>query len=124
MRRLLFVFALLLCVTDARADSLADLRKPSSTIPGCVNDWGAFGNGSGVVEPTCEGKAALAEWNKHAAAVNVARDTLLNASNRPDKADPHAVIDALNACAGAADAMERLYHPKQPHPHDLADALA
>jgi hypothetical protein len=76
------------------------------------------------VEPTCEGKAALAEWNRHAAAVNVARDTLLNASNWLDKADPHAVIDALNACVGAADAMARLYHPKQPRPRDLADALA
>ena len=62
-------------------NSLADLRQPSSTIPGCVNDWGPLGTGSGVAEPTCEAKAALAEWNEHAAAINPARDTLARAAN-------------------------------------------
>jgi hypothetical protein len=79
----LLACALLLSITSARADSLADQRRPSSTIPGCVNDWGPLGTGS-VAEPTCEGKAALAEWNEHAAAINAARDTLANASNWPD----------------------------------------
>lgn len=104
----------------ARADSLADLRRPSSTIPGCVNTWGPFGAG----EPTCEGKAALAEWNEHAAAINLARDTLVNASNLPDRANPQAVVTALDAAAAAADAMVRLYHPAQPRPGDIADVLA
>jgi type IV secretory pathway TraG/TraD family ATPase VirD4 len=118
MRCLLLALALLLSAAVARepapaaaADSLADLRQPSSTIPGCVNDWGPLGTGSGVTEPTCEGKAALAEWNEHAAAVNTARDLIVQASNQPDRSDPQAVINALHACAGAADAMARLYHP-------------
>ena len=37
----------------AHADTLGDLQKPSSTIAGCVNDWGPFDTGDGVVEPTC-----------------------------------------------------------------------
>jgi hypothetical protein len=122
--RLLLVFALLLTAAVVRADSLADLRQPSSTIPGCVNDWGPLGTGSGVTEPTCEGKAALAEWNEHAAAVNTARDLIVQASNQPDRSDPQAVINALHACAAAADAMTRLYHPAQPRPRDLSDVLA
>jgi hypothetical protein len=120
----LLVAVLLVCATAAHADSLADLRQPSSTIPGCVNDWGPLGTGSGVAEPTCEGKAALAEWNEHAAAVNTARDLLVQASDLPDRADPQAVVNALNACAAAADAMTRLYHPAQQRPRDFADVLA
>ena len=34
--RLLLVLALLLSATVARADTLADLNKPASTIAGCV----------------------------------------------------------------------------------------
>lgn len=109
---------------DARADSLADLRQPSSTIPGCVNNWGPLGTGADVVEPTCEGKAALAEWNKHAVIVNAGRDTLVNAANGPDKADPRAVLDALKAAAAAADAMERLYQSGPSGQRDFADVLA
>jgi hypothetical protein len=93
--RLLLVFALLLTAAVVRepapakaGDSLTDLRQPSSTIPGCVNDWGPLGTGSGVTEPTCEGQAALAEWNEHAAAINTARDLIVQASNQPDRADP------------------------------------
>jgi hypothetical protein len=131
MRCLLLVLALLLSAAVARepapaasGDSLADLKQPSSTIPGCVNDWGPLGTGSGVTEPTCEGKAARAEWNEHAAAVNTARDLIVQTSNMPDRADPEAVINALSACAAAADAMTRLYHPAQPRPRDFADVLA
>lgn len=123
----LFVVALLLATTttnEAYADSLADLRQPSSTIPGCANDWGPLGTGADVVEPTCEGKAALAEWNQYAATVNAARDTLVNAANWPDKADPRAVLDALKAAAAAADAMERLYQPGLNGQRDFADVLA
>jgi len=121
MRSLALLFcALLLSITAAaRADSLADLRKPSSTIPGCINDWGRFGTGVGVAEPTCEGKAALAEWSELAAAINAARDTLANTSNWPDTAAPLAVTDALQACADAADAMTRLYHLTPAAPHDF-----
>ncbi len=121
----LLACALLLGVNAvARADSLADLRRPSSTIAGCVNNWGPLGTGSGIAEPTCEGNAALAEWNAHAAAVNAARDTLANAANRPDKAAPLAVIDALDACAAAADAMARLYHPAPSVRHDFDRLLS
>ena len=77
-----------------------------------------------VAQPTCEGNAALAEWNEHAAAVNTARDLLVQASDLPDRADPQAVVNALNACTAAADAMTRLYHPAQPRPRGFADVLA
>ena len=60
--------ALLLGATTVHADLLSDLRRPSSTIPGCVNDWGPLGTGAGVARPTCEGKAALAEWNGYTSA--------------------------------------------------------
>jgi hypothetical protein len=62
--------ALLLCAlllgaaAAAHADSLSDLRRPSSAIPGCVNHWGLFGTGSGIAEPTCEGKVALAKMER------------------------------------------------------------
>ena len=131
MRCLLLALALLLSAAVARepapakaGDSVTDLRRPSSTIPGCVNDLGPLGTGSRITEPTCEGKAALAEWNEHAAAVNTARDLVVQASNQPDRADLQAVINALHACAAAADAMTRLYHPAQPRPRGFADVLA
>jgi hypothetical protein len=124
MRRLLLILALLACAISAHADTLADLRKPSSTIPGCVNDWGPLGTGAGVIEPTCESKAALAQWNRHAIAVYAARDVLVHAADVPaTRTDPRAVIDALNACAEAVDALARLYHPKQPRVRAFADVL-
>ena len=55
MRCVLFVLALLVGATTA-ADSLADLRKPSSTISGCTNDWGPLGTGTGIAASTCEDK--------------------------------------------------------------------
>jgi hypothetical protein len=61
----LLLCALLLgAAAAAHADSLSDLRRPSSTIPGCVNHWGLFGTGSGIAEPTCEGKVALAKMER------------------------------------------------------------
>lgn len=82
----LLICALLLgAAAAAHADSLADLRRPSSTVPGCVNDWWPLGTGSGMTEPTCEGKAARAEWNEHAAAISAASETLARAANSPDK---------------------------------------
>lgn len=90
MRRWLPVLTLLLCATAAQADSLADLSKPSSTIPGCVNDWGPLGTGAGVITPTCEGKAARAAWDKQAAMLDAARDVLVTESDRPlDRTDPN-----------------------------------
>ena len=125
MRCLLFVVALLLCATAARADSLADLRQPSSTIAGCVNDWGPFGTGPGVVESTCEGKAALVEWNRHAAAIYAARDVLVRASDLPlDRTDPRAVIEALNTCGTAADGLAGLDHQQQPGTGEFFAVLA
>lgn len=120
----LLALTLLLGMTTARADSLADLHRPSSTIPGCVNDWGPLGTGAGVAEPTCEAKAALAEWNGHTAAISAARDRLVQASRLPDRADPQMIVNALNACAAAADAMARLDHPAPLAPHEYADVLA
>ena len=105
-------------------DSLADLRLPSSTIPGCLNHWGLFGTGSGIAEPTCEGKAALAEWNEHAAAINAASETLARAANSPDKTAPLAIIDALDICAAATDVMARLYRPAPGAPYDDAAVVA
>jgi hypothetical protein len=112
------------CVSG-RADTLADLLRPSSTVPGCVNDWGPLGTGEGVVTPTCEGKAALTEWETLSAAVNVARDTLVNASNLPtERTSPQTVVNALNAMAGAIDAMATLDNPSHPVPGGFADVLA
>jgi hypothetical protein len=105
-------------------DSLTDLRLPSSTIPGCLNHWGLFGTGSGIAEPTCEGKAALAEWNEHAAAINAASETLARAANSPDKTAPLAIIDALDICAAATDVMARLYRPAPGAPYDDAAVVA
>ena len=121
---LLFCALLLGATAAARADSLADLRLPSSTVPGCVNHWGPFGTGSGIAEPTCEGKAARAEWNEHATAINAASDILARAANFPDEAAPLAIIGALDACAAAVDAMARLYHPAPSAPHDDAAVVA
>jgi hypothetical protein len=121
---LLFCALMLGATVAAHADSLADLRLPSSTVPGCVNHWGLFGTGSGIAEPTCEGKAALAEWNEQAAAINAASDTFANAANSPDKTAPLVVIEALNACAAAADAMAGLYRPTPSAPHDDAAVWA
>ena len=116
---------LLLGAPAARADTTGDLLKPSSTVPGCANDWGPFGTGSGVVEPTCEAKAALAEWDAHAATVNLARDTLRGAIDLPaERTDPRTVASALDAAAAAVDAMARLYDPAAPQWGDFAEVLA
>jgi hypothetical protein len=125
MRSLALLFgALLLGITAvAWADSLTDLRRPLHDPR--LRQWlVAARHGSGIAEPTCEGNAARAGWNKHAVAISTARDTLAKAGNRPDKAAPRAVIDALDACAAAADAMTRLYHPISAAPHDDAAVVA
>jgi hypothetical protein len=121
MRGLLLTFALLISATTARADSLADLLKPSATIPGCINEWSALGD----VTPTCEGEQALVEWNEHAAAITSARNAVMAAAHLPpDRTDPQAVINALNACAAAADAMVRLYTPAPNGRQDFIGVLA
>jgi len=121
MRCLSLAVALLLGTPAAHADTLADLRQPSSTVAGCVNEWGPLVG----VAPTCEGKAALIEWEAHAAAVNVARDTLVNASNLPtERTSPQVVVTALGAAAAAVDAMTRLYDPAEERRGGFADVLA
>jgi hypothetical protein len=105
-------------------DSLADLRLPPSTVPGGVNHWGLFGTRFRHPKPTCKGKAARAEWNEHAAVINTARDTFARAANSPDKTAPLVVIDALDACAAAGDAIIRLYCPAPSAPHEDAAVVA
>jgi hypothetical protein len=77
-----------------------------------------------MIEPTCEGKAARAEWNEHVAAISAARDTLANATNSPDKTAPLVVINALDACAAASDMLARLYRAAPAAPHDDTAVLA
>jgi hypothetical protein len=126
MRRAVLLYGALLLGASiaARGDSPADLSRPSSTVPGCLNDWGPLGTASCIAQPTCEGKAVLGERNDNTAAVHAARATLVNASNRPDQAPTLAVVDAIDACAAAANAMARLYHPTPKPPHELATTLA
>lgn len=120
---LLFCALLLGAAAAAHADLLSDLRRPSSTIPGCVNHWGLFGTGSGIAEPTWKAKWPWRKWNEHAAAINAASDTLARAANSPDEAAPLVIIDTFDACAAAADMMARLYRPAPSPPHDNAAVL-
>ncbi len=109
--RLLLVLALLLSAIVAHAETLADLRKPASSIAGCVNHWGPGGTGEDA-GPTCEGKAALAAWDTQARIIDAARDVLVRASDLPpDRAKSQVVVDALNRSAAAAHALEQLYQP-------------
>ena len=122
--RLLLVLALLLSATVARADTLADLRKPTSAIAGCVNHWGPGGTGEDA-GPTCEGKAALAAWDTQARIIDAARDVLVRASDLPpDRTRSQVVVDALNRGAAAADALERLYQPGPDGRQDFVSVLA
>ena len=74
---------------------------------------------------TCEGKAALVEWNRHAAAIYAARDVLVRASDLPlDRTDPRAVIEALNTCGTAADGLAGLDHQQQPGTGEFFAVLA
>jgi hypothetical protein len=62
----------------------------------------------------------LAAWQAHAAAINVARDTLVTASNLPaERTSPQIVVNALDAAAAAVDAMQRLDHPRTPSPNPI-----
>jgi IMP cyclohydrolase len=104
----------------ARADSVADLARPSSTIPGCVNDWNALDH----VTQTCEGKAEAQLWQERATAINTARDVITDASRNPDHADQAAVLNALSTLASAADAITATYHPGPRDPDAFAATLA
>jgi hypothetical protein len=92
--------------------------RAASIIGGCSAP------GSGIAKPTCKGKADRAEWNEHAAVINAARDTFARAANSPDKTAPLVAIDALDACAAAADAIIRLYRPAPSAPHEDAAVVA
>ena len=60
MRRLVFSMILLVSAWHvAHADTLADLNSPSSTIPGCSNNWTGI-----ATQNTCESKAEVAKWGK------------------------------------------------------------
>jgi hypothetical protein len=106
----------------ARADSVADLSRPSSTIPGCLNVWNpldpTFSN------RTCEGRAVVRSWQERATAINTARDVITVASIAPDRADKEEVLDALSTLAAAADAVASSYHPRPPLQDAFAGTLA
>jgi hypothetical protein len=96
----------------AQADTLADINRPSSTIPGCVNTWNP--TDPGFSNRTCEGQAVVQSWQERATAV------IIDASRDPDHADKETVLGALNTLAAAADAITSSYHPQPP----LTDAFA
>lgn len=122
--RLLLVLALLLSAIVAHADTLADLRKPTSTIAGCINHWGPGGTGEDA-GPTCKGKAARAAWKAQAVIIDQARAVLVRASDLPpDRTKSQVVVDALNRSAAAADALERLYQPGPDGRQDFVSVLA
>ncbi len=115
-----FLTAFSVAFGAARADSVADLARPSSTIPGCVNDWNPLDH----VTQTCEGKAEAQIWQERATAINTARDVITDASRDPDHADQAAVLNALSTLASAADAIAATYHPSPRDPDPFAATLA
>jgi hypothetical protein len=109
-RCILLALALCLAASIARAaDQLeppADpMGAPSSTIPGCLNDWSALPMGD-----TCEAKAERAKWEERQSAVTMAVNVVVFASRAPDRAAEGDVINALQALAAAADAARSAYH--------------
>jgi type IV secretory pathway TraG/TraD family ATPase VirD4 len=115
-----FLTAFSVASEAARADSVADLARPSSTIPRCVNDWNPLDH----VTQTCEGKAEAQLWQERATAINTARDVITDASRDPDHADQPAVLNALSTLASAADAISATYHPGPRDPDAFAATLA
>jgi len=95
----------------AHADSDSSIDLPSSTVPGCVNNWNATISG---MDDTCEAKAAVAAWQERKDSVQIASNLLTNAANQPDQTDKASVIDALNSLAATADAITKSYHPQPP----------
>ena len=104
--RWLSVLAFLMFVANApaHAESMEDLYAPSSTIPGCLNDWSALQMGN-----TCEAKVARATWEERQSAVTMAVSAIVSASRAPDRVAEGDVLNALKALAAAADAARSAY---------------
>ena len=99
---LVVAFCVALAV-PASADSVADLNRPSSTIPGCVNTWNPLDPKYGG--RTCEGQAVAQSWQERATAIITARNVTIDASRDPNRADKETVLGALSTLAAAADAI-------------------
>jgi type IV secretory pathway TraG/TraD family ATPase VirD4 len=113
------------CVASAipaLADSVADLNRPSSTVPGCVNTWNPTAPKYGG--RTCEGQAAAQSWQEHATAIITARNVIIDASRDPDRADKATVMGALNTLADAADAITSTFHPSPSSQNAFATTLS
>ncbi|MCB8878476.1 type IV secretory system conjugative DNA transfer family protein [Acidisoma silvae] len=124
MRTLLSLALVLLLGSwvSAHADSLADVERPSSSIPGCLNDWAVPNLPDGT--HTCEGTAVAQIWKERAASVASASDVVTGASRDPNRTDKQAVIDALNVLAASADVIAATYHPQASDENRFADMLA
>jgi type IV secretory pathway TraG/TraD family ATPase VirD4 len=109
-------------VDPAHADSVADLSRPSSTIPSCVNTWNPTDPKYG--SRTCEGRAVAQGWQERATAIATARNVIIDASRDPGRADKETVIGALGTLADAADAITSTFHPKPPIQNSFATTLA
>ena len=106
----------------ASADSVADLNRPSSTIPGCVNTWNPIDPKYG--SRTCEGQAAAQSWQERTTAIITARNVIIDASDDPNRADKETVLGALNMLATTADAITSTVHPRPPLTDTFAVTLA
>jgi type IV secretory pathway TraG/TraD family ATPase VirD4 len=118
---LVVAFCVALAV-PASADSVADLNRPSSTIPGCVNSWNPTDPKYGG--RTCEGQAVLQTWQERATAIITARNVITDASRDPDRADKETDLGALDTLAAAADAIHSTFHPEPPSQNPFATTLS
>jgi type IV secretory pathway TraG/TraD family ATPase VirD4 len=103
----------------AQADSVADLARPSSSIPGCVNVWTSGYTG----ETSCEARATDQQWRSWQATIATASAVIMTAAHAPEHADPSAVISALQTLAVMADAVTAQYHPGPKDPDILGATL-
>jgi type IV secretory pathway TraG/TraD family ATPase VirD4 len=117
-----FAIAPLFAHNGAEADSVADLNRPSSLIPGCLNYWNVSDPRNS--EQTCEGKAAVQSWQERSTTIITARNVLMDASRSPDRADQETAIGALNSLAAVTDAITSTYRPQSPLPDNFATTLA
>ena len=106
----------------ASADSVADLHRPSSTLPGCANTWNPTDQKYG--SRTCEGQAVAQSWQERTTAIITARNVIIDASDDPHRADKETVLGALNTLATTADAITSTVHPQTPSPNPFATTLA
>jgi len=118
---LVVAFCVALAV-PASADSVADLNRPSSTIPGCVNTWNPLDPKYGG--RTCEGQAVAQSWQERATSIITARNVIIDASRDPNRADKETVLGALSTLAAAADAIVSSFHLQPPSQNPFATTLA